>query len=338
MSDFMTLTVTGASVTLDPYQGDLRNLRFEHLSSAISPLRHSVPPNSIAGEDPLLKSALTQGVSGEFFGAGWTENNRWCAEEILQSGNEAAARLSLSQPVNGARVEKVLRLRRGEPILYQTHRISGGTGGLSVAHHPTICVAGDGRLNFSMKQVAFTADRAPNQCASRLLYPSQSSDLGRFPGRHALVDLRAVSPDRAQADCVTLIEAVGNDLGWTAVVRKVEDDIIFVLKDPRVLPVTTLRYAQAGHADMGETALAIEDGCVPGEGAAIAGAQAGSVSRYGVPTGLPLASGRVHVVHQAIGALPRPRGWAEVADIRLLGRHLQVMGDTGETVVIPFDP
>lgn len=290
--------------------------------------------------------AHEKSMSGDFFCApfgetadaplhGWTANSHWQAEEIWQSGTEAVARLTLSRPVKGALVEKELRLRSGEPILYQTHRISGGNGGLSVAHHPMVGMSQGGRLSFSLKQVALTSGEPMDRGARKLNYPAQSSDLNAFPGKDGPVDLQDYRAGDGCQDFVTLIEAPGNDLGWTAVVRKQEDDVIFILKDPRVLPITMLWYAQ-GDAHPGEF-LGIEDGCAAGAEGQVAAERDNAVSRFGVPTVLPLALNRVHLVRQAIGAMPRPSGWSEVADIRICEDQLRLMGSDGTAVHLPFD-
>lgn len=333
--------------------GNLRALRFAEGGDWLDPL-HSAPwlNNPTVQNDPDIPMVEKQ-LSGDFFCApfgasrgapihGWTANSVWEVEEVVQSGRAAVARLTLSRPVNGARIEKELRLRKGEPLLYQSHRIAGGHGGLSVAHHPMIRMAGGGRLCFSPKRVALTGDEPLEPGRNWLSYPAQSADLSRFPGRDGPVDLHYYPKAQGNEDFVTLIEAPGNSLGWTAVLRAVERDIVFVLKDPRVLPVTMLWYSNGGRdtapwCGQHTGVLGIEDGCTAGAEGQEAAEGDNPIARHGVPTVLPLAMDRVHVVRQVIGAVPCPDGWQAVADIRLDRSTLSLFSDTGAAVHLPFD-
>ncbi len=349
----MKLSVSAAELTLDPRLGNLRNLRFSAGGDNLFPL-HSAPwlndPAVQADPDlPMVEKRL----SGDFFCApfgasedapihGWTANSVWEVEEIVQSGRAAVARLSLTRPVKGARIEKELRLRKGEPFLYQSHRIAGGYGGLSVAHHPMVRMADGGRLCFSKKRVALTADKPLEPGRNWLAYPAQSTDLSQFPGADGPVDLHHYPQEKGHEDFITLIEAPENTLGWTAVLRKAEKDIVFFLKDPTVLPVTMLWYSNGGRdpapwSGQHVGVLGIEDGCAAGAEGQAAAEGENSVSKHGVPTVLPLALDRVHVVRQAIGAVPCPNGWTAVENIRLDQGTLTLFSDTGEALHLPFD-
>ncbi|WP_158221914.1 hypothetical protein [Actibacterium pelagium] len=323
----MTLAVSGATVSLDPYLGGVRDLRFEGRPGTILPLHGG--ENSVHYGNGFTCSALGDPKSE-------TPDVNWHPDEIWQSEAEAIARLTLARRVRGALVEKEIRLRRDEPILYQTHRITGGEGRMSVGHHPLIQLGRSGRLSFSSKQVALTEATSMEQ--GLLQYPAYSTDLSRFPGRGSKVDLHEYPARTAREDIVTLVEAQGNELGWSAVVRGAEDDIIFVLKDPRVLPLTKLRYSCDG-SNWGQLAqgsgglLEIEDGCADGQDALT---EASSCVAFKASV-LPLAMNRQHVVRQAIGAIPRPEGWKSIADIRVCGNELQLMGSNGQSVRLPFD-
>ncbi len=312
MFDFMTLAVAGASVCVDPQHGILHDLHFDGLPSGMSPLRS---PDAF----PPLDADQTARLSGDFCCENADVKSRdlcavrhWQAEEIWRSGAEAQVRLRMTRAVQGARVEKLLRLRAGEPILYQMHRIIGGRGRLNVAHHPVLNLRCGGCISYSMKQAALA-----KSAEDGALHP-----LARFPQ-----NLQDIVPSDHGHEVISLLEAPGASLGWTAVVREAEEDVIFVLKDPRVLPVTKLRYSKAANGALGGGVLGLEDGCATAENCAA----------RTLPTDLSLAQNRVHVVRQAIGALPRPKGWTGVADIRVLGNALQLIGSDGSDVHLPFD-
>lgn len=349
----MTLAVPDGALTLDPSLGNLRGLRFWDGRQWIDPL-HSAPwLDEVAihsCEDiPLVERHL----SGDFLCApfgisdsapihGWTANSAWRIEEVMQSGQQAEARLSLGRPVMGAEVTKQLRLRRGEPLLYQAHRLSGGEGALTLAHHPMVHMASGGQLSFSPKRLALTGPKPPEPGRNWLQYPAETTDLTAFPGRDGPVNLHHYPPETGHEDFLTLVEAEGNTLGWTAVVRAKEDDLIFVLRDAEVLPVTMLWYSNGGrdyapwngrHTGV----LGIEDGRTPGDAGHAMAAGENPVSRAGVPSHLPLAPDRVHTVRHVIGAVPRPEGWRSVTDISIDQNTLRLTGDDGGVLCLPFD-
>lgn len=299
MTNLMTLAVSGATVSLDPYVGGLRDLRFEGRPGTILPL-HDTAASAYKGNNFTCSSL------DEPFAALKTS---WNPDEIWQSEAEAIARLTLAHRFKGARVEKELRLRSDEPILYQTHRITGGEGRMSVGHHPLVQLGRSGRLSFSAKQIALTNEGPPG--LGLLKYPAYTTDLSRFPGHGEDIDLHDYPARTVREDVVTLVEARGNDLGWTAVVRGAEDDVIFVLKDPRMLPLTKLRYSSDGSnwghvVDGSGGILEIEDGCAAGPVSLTYKGPDGEERDLGAGV-LPLAMNRQHIVRQAIGAIPPSR-------------------------------
>lgn len=326
----MTLSVRGASLCLDARRGQVVSLVFNEERCPIEPFRlgaGSGGPGETAGS-PLAGDVFAAPASGAGAAA-------WEVEELVQSGRAVVVRLRRSDPVQGARVEKELRLRSGEPVLYQSHRLSGGDGALAVAHRPILCVGQGDRLCFSPKRGARTADAPPAPGAQRLAYPGIGSDISRFPGRDGPIDLQRYPGPQTHEDTVTLIEAEGRGLGWTAVLRAAEGDIVFVLKDPSVLPVTRLWYAggSGGPApcQRGEGGvLGIGDGCAPA-------AEDGDANGAGVATHLALGPGREHVVRHALGAVRRPAGWQSVTDIALDGGTLTLTAGHGAQIHLPFD-
>lgn len=354
MSEFLTLSVAGAQVHLDPKIGNIRSLTFQVGDRDLSPL-HTAPwvddPAILADETiPIVERRL----SGDFFCApfahsdvetnpihGWTANGPWEVEEIVQNGRFATARLTLGRPVMGARVTKDVCVEANVPILYQTHTISDGADGLTVAHHPMVQMAGAGRLSFSAKRLALTTGEMPVAGRNWLRYPAQATDLASFPGQGGPVDLHDYPVGKGNDDFITLIEDETATLGWTAVVREVEDDIVFVLKDPAVLPVTMLWYSNGGrqfapwngrHIGV----LGIEDGCTAGAEGHRAAQGRNSVATTGVRSALRLGSLTTHIVHHATGCIPRPDNWAHVADISIKNRQLILTSDTGAQVSLPF--
>jgi len=101
-----------------------------------------------------------------------------------------------------------------------------------------------------------------------------------------------------------------------------------VLKDATALPVTQLWFSNGGKTEAPWSGthtgvLGIEDARVP-------------TGRASVPVGLQLAEGTTHIVSHAIGAIRRPPGWSQVDAIELRGAVLELTGDNGRKVTLPF--
>jgi hypothetical protein len=263
---------------------------------------------------------------------GWTSNTGWEVQETAPG----TARLRLSVPVMGASVEKRLRLLAEAPLLYQTHLIEGGDGAVTLAHHPMIQARG-ARIAVSPKRAFLTPTQAMVPGAALLQSNARASSLAAMPGIAGPLDLTRY-PEARCSDFLTAVEAPGRTLGWTAVTRA--HDVVFVLKDPRVLPVTMLWLSNGGRdaapwhgRHLG--VLGVEDGIAAGADGHRAALGDNRVRAEGVATALTL--GPRHVIRHVIGAVARPEGWTTVTDIRIAGDRLILTGDGGAPVNLPFD-
>ncbi|MEM1360424.1 MAG: hypothetical protein AAGF94_01765 [Pseudomonadota bacterium] len=337
------------SVAINAEIGNLRELCFVSGERRIEPLHtaHWVG----GGEIPDDIASVEQDLAGDFFCApfgqsdlvdapphGWSANSHWTITRL--EPDEVA--LSLDTSVMGASIHKALRLSRNAPLLYQTHTIDGGQGSLTVAHHPMVHVTGRGRLFASPKRAALSPDTPLEPGRNALACPARTTDMRTFPASDGRsIDLSHLPIARSCEDFVTLVEDKASLLGWTAVLREEEDDIVFFLKDPRVLPVTMLWHSNGGrdyapwngrHIGV----LGIEDGCTAGAAGHKAALTSNAISREGVATALPLGA-PIYIRH-VIGAVPRPEGWTDVADIRLSDAALILIASDGAELQLPFDP
>jgi len=297
--------------------------------------------------DPTM-AAVNKRLAGDFlcapFGAdtvdggpmhGLPANTPW---DVVEQG-AARASLTLRAPVRGARITKHLRL--DGPVLYQTHVLDGGEGGLSLAHHPMTRMAAGGRLCFSPKRMALT-DPGPQYAGHNLWALNQMQpDLVLPCDTGGDWDIRDYPTPHKVEDFVILVEARGRRLGWTVVLRHAEDDMLVILKDPRILPVTMLWISNGGRDfapwnGVHTGVLGVEDGCAAGASGGFAAALGDNrLKALGVPTTLTLG-GQITVRH-AMVSLPRPPGWAEVADVTLDGGQLTLTEAGGRAVSVPFD-
>lgn len=311
----------GISLAVDLAVGHVADLSIDDGGRRLRPLHRA--PWVDSGE--ALAEGLPANVarlSGDFFCApfsrndveegpphGWTANSAW---DVVEDGPIAGghrARLRLRRQVMGATVDKVLTLRDGHPFLYQEHVLTGGGGALPVAHHTMIRMASGGRIAFSPKRAALTPDAPletdPQLGSSLFAYPARSDDVTRLPlADGGVADLTRYPPGEGHEDFVTLVEAGHAGLGFTAVQRSDEADLVLVLKNAASMPVTMLwfsnggrRYAPWSGRHVG--VLGIEDGI-----SAVGHRQSigdNPVRREGVATAIDLDPSGAVSVRQVIG-------------------------------------
>lgn len=264
---------------------------------------------------------------------GLTANSPW--EVTAQDVAHAEFRL-IARP-RGATITK--RLQIVGPVLLQTHVIDGGAGEVSLAHHPMSRMAEGGRLSFSPKRAALT-DPMPQYEGHNLWSLNQLRgdlhldcvdggqwDLHEYPAAHRIEDF------------AILVEARGAKLGWTVLMRNAEDDMLVILKDARVLPVTMLWVSNGGrdffpwngrHTGV----LGIEDGCAAGALGLRQSLDDTRLAAFDVPTTVTL--GPRHVIRHAMVSLPRPPGWSRVTDVTQADDRLTLTEAGGATVSVPF--
>jgi hypothetical protein len=249
----------------------------------------------------------------------------------------AFAKLRLRAKPRGATITK--RVQLVGPALLQTHVIEGGAGDVTLAHHPMVRMAEGGRISFSRKRAVLT-DPEPQYAGHNLWSLNQlRGDMHLDCEDGGLWDLRDYPAGHAVEDFAILVEARDARLGWTVVMRNAENDMVVVLKDARLLPVTMFWVSNGGrdfspwngrHTGV----LGIEDGCAAG-GVGLRAAQGDNrIRAFDVPT--TMALGTRHVIPHAILSLPRPPGWSEVADITISDDTLAIRDIGGGLIEVPF--
>jgi hypothetical protein len=346
----LKLEARGAGLVFDQSIGNLPDLWF----GGIHPL-HKAPWYGEV-EDLQGLPAVERRLAGDFlcmpFGKsdvvadpqhGYTSNGEWALLDRISSDGRHSMRLELQVPVMGARVQKELRLIDGHSVLYQRHEITGGEGQTTLAHHPMIEMADGGRLSFSPKRVALTPDKPLVEGRSILAYPARSAKFSAFPGDKKSVNLHRYPETSGHDDFITLVEAEGSKIGWTAVVRKAEGDVIFILKESAILPVTMLWYSNGGRSYAPWSGrhigvLGIEDGIAAGAAGHKAALGDNAVKAEGVKTCLTLGAKKKHVIRHAIGAVPAPAGFDEVSGLELIEDRVLISSPDGTEIVVDFDP
>lgn len=341
---FVALNAEGGRLMFDPSVGNLRDIVLRDGDRDLRPLNTA---HWVANAPALAELApVEQALSGDFFCTpfgssggdvpphGWTANSSWQAKA---TGANLTARLE--RDVQGAQVDKRITLSEGAPLLLQEHIIVGGTGALTLAHHPMVKLASKGRFATSLKRAAITPD-APLEPRHALRYPAESRNLTQVEGSNVTVDLTCLPIADETEDFITLVEAE-TPLGWSAVTRDAENDIVFFLKSPAQLPVTMLWHSNGGRSyapwnGLHSGVIGIEDGCAAGLLTPAEAAWPNAISRTGVRTHIDLSPGTAHRIAHVTGAIARPEGWTTVAAIALDGDRLILTGDTGTTRTLPF--
>lgn len=331
-----------AVAEIDPAVGNLPSWRV-----AGRDVLHAAPwRNEPAVQADAALPAVNRRLAGDFlclpFGRddvedgpihGLPANTAWAVE----AADAAAARLRLVARPRGAAITKHVQLVG--PCLVQTHVIEGGQGSVTLAHHPMARMAEGGRLSFSPKRAALT-DPAPQHPGRNLWALNQlRGDLHLDREDGGRWDLRRYPAGHAVEDFAVLVEARDSALGWTMLIREAEDDMLVVLKDARVLPVTMLWISNGGRDfspwnGRHRGVLGIEDGIAAGGTGLRAALGANRVAALGVPTALAL--GPRHVIRHVMVSLPRPPGWAEVRAVTHAGGRVTLTEAGGAEISVPL--
>ena len=355
--DTITIAAKGISVSLDLAVGHISAMGVEADGRVLKPL-HRAP--WVGSPRESLPETLPEGtvrLSGDFLCApfstsdveaaplhGWPANSAW---DVVENGAIAGgwrAVFRLRRKVMGATIDKVFTLRDGHPFLYQEHIFSGGSGAISVAHHPMTVMQDGGRLAFSPKRMAVTPATPPEPDPARgrsmLAYPARATDLTRFPlAAGGATDLTDYRMEDRREDFITLVEADHGGPGWAAIARRAEQDLVLVLKNPAELPVTMLWFSNGGRdyapwSGRHVGVLGVEDGRTAVGHAASLGDN--WLKHEGVATAFALAEGRSVSFRHVIGAAPfagvEPPDSLESAPDRL-----RVLVAGGAARELPFD-
>jgi hypothetical protein len=352
------LSAEGISLAIEPRGGMLADLVIERDGRRLAPL-HRAPWVGAPGEVPADAAPHLAVLEGDFFCApfgqtddpgvpahGWPANGHWqLARRDTGADGATTGRFELAERVQGATVTKEVTLRPGHPVVYQRHVLDGGSGRIPIAHHAMIRVPGGARLSFSAKDFGATPatpqESDPARGRSLLAYPQRFAtlgDVGLADGSRR--DLRHYPWAEGQEDFLTLLDPPDARIGWSAAVAAADGFVFFAVKDAGVLCQTSLWMSNGGRryapwSSRHLAVLGIEETCAHfGDGPAVSGGE-NDLTRAGYRTSVALG-GRVDVRY-ALGAIPAPEGWSEVAAIELAPDGLRLADVGGNRVSVPFD-
>lgn len=211
----------------------------------------------------------------------------WQALTRAANASTAVLKLALEGGLRGADVTKEIWLDASQSALYQTHTLTGGVGEIALAQRSVL---------------------APGEGATICFSEGQDLSSGRCLDWTGAGFQPSVAVNDAHAR-----------LGWTCVSRPTFGDIIVILKNARVAPVTRVKSSDDGF-------LCVDDGCLSPAG----------------PEGvrqdlLPLEPNTRYTVRHAVLAVPNTESWRSVDQIALGVDHLTLATSTGDVVKVPFN-
>ncbi len=310
-------------------------------------------------DEPVLRT-----LRGDFFCLPFGANPAWKGENHRTHGEIAYKRwkkigftdadgiktliLTMEPKIRSGKVTKRIALRDGENIIYIQHELNRFSGKMPMGHHATLAPPAKGKLHISTSPLRFgqTAPRAAAYTADTEYYAlaankrfkqlnrvptiwkdTPHTDCSVFPAREGFVDILSLYAKPSDAPAWTC--ATAPDAGY----------LWFALKDPTVLPATTMWMAN--HGRHGEPwngrncCIGLEDVCGYHAEGLQASVQKNDINAEGIPTCHTLSKHKPTVVNYIEGAVQIPRGFDKVKRLRFQKNAVEFVSHSGKTVTTP---
>lgn len=253
--------VTRVGGHLGPVTFDRQNCRIQPYS--VAPWHGETLPPSLP---PIIRV-----LRGDFFCApfggnqiayrgerhpphGQTANAAWTFKSLSRDEQAITLHVALQTTIRRGRVDKIITLKEGHPVLYCRHVLSGMSGPMNLGHHAMIAFPdreASGTLStspFIHGQVYPGLFEDPAKSGYSCLKPGatfkslakvpmvdgSTADLTRFPARAGFEDLVMIVADRSR------------ELAWNAVTFQRERYVWFALRNPQSLAETVLWISYRG--------------------------------------------------------------------------------------------
>jgi hypothetical protein len=281
---------------------------------------------------------------------GETSNSAWEFLGLEKTAQETDLKLALRTKVRPASVEKLIRLKQGQPAIYSRHVISGASGPTDLGHHAMLKFGskeGSGRIStspFTFGQVYPGQFEDPALGGYSCLKPGAEfsaldavplaeggfADLTRYPAREGFEDLVMVS------------SVPGTDFAWTAVTFPEDRFVWFALKDPRVLASTILWHSNGGRHyppwnGRHRGVLGLEEVTSYFHEGLAESAQKNSVNARGIPTAVKLNPKKPFVVNLIMALAVIPPGFETVTGIERESDAVILHGAGKQSVKAPLN-
>ena len=185
---------------------------------------------------------------------GITCNDCWSFVQRDEDDREKTLKLDMPFGPDGGNVQKIIRLRADDPVIYSEHVISGLGGKMPLGHHATLQCPdrpGSGIIDMSEPITGFTTPVPVEEPASRgyslLKVGTEISDRSRVPCIDGtLADLTRYPTRKGFEDVVSVISDTSKEFVFTTASFPEEGYVFFQLKDPKVLSQTLFWLSDGG--------------------------------------------------------------------------------------------
>jgi hypothetical protein len=345
--------------------GHLAPVSFTLGAKTVQP--YSVAPWAEEKLDPSIP-ALLQSLRGDFFCApfggndtpyrgekhpahGETAQSQWKFESLEKTPTATELKLSMQVKVRAGRIDKLIRLRKGETALYCRHTISGMSGKMAPGHHATLKfpdAAGSGLIDtspISHGQVLPVPFELPEKGGyNSLKMGAPISSLRKVAlANGGTTDLSVYPARRGFEDLVMVTHQAAPDFAWTTVTFPEEGYVWFALKDPRVLASTVLWISNGGRhyppwSGRHVSVMGLEDVTAYFHLGLAESAAPNSFSKRGIATSLELNPKTPLVINYIMGVAAIPKKWGRVKAIVRDKKGITIHGTDGSKVAVALDP
>ena len=185
---------------------------------------------------------------------GETANRDWDFVSKKTTDEENEIVLSMDLEIGKGSVEKSIKLYKGEPIIYSSHRVSGFTGKAPIGHHPILKfpeTEGSGIIDISPPAAGFTTPVPIEDPAlggySRIKPGEEIKDFDSVPCTDgSMIDISRYPTSFGFEDIVIYINDPSRDFVYSAVSFPSKGYLYFQLKNPKVLAETLLWMSNGG--------------------------------------------------------------------------------------------
>lgn len=280
---------------------------------------------------------------------GEVSGDHWHLISASQEGDLTEIQFGVTTNVRKAEVVKTITVNRSHPVLYFSHKISGASGPMPLGHHPIVKMPGKGErmylaignFKFGMTCPGIFSDPEKNayqtlargaefdsiECIPSLLRDSETLDYSVFPSPCGFTDLFSVfkKPNGSPA--------------WVAAVYPDRGYLWFALKDPAVLPSTTIWVSNSGRFfkpwDGRTRCIGIEDTCSFFANGLRDSAEPNFLNQKGFPTAIDLSGGAE--IRHIQGVVPIPKDFGKIGSVSFQGNRVTFLGIHGKKVFAPVD-
>ena len=344
--------------------GQLAPVRFRLGRKVVEPF--SVAPWAEEKLEPGTQRVL-QALRGDFFCAPFGGNARtfrgekhpphgeaasepWRFESLVKNKATTELRLSLVTKVRRGRIDKLIQLRKGEPVLYCRHVLSGMKGAMSIGQHAMLkfpTAKGSGFISTSpikFGQVVPADFEDPAKGGYTSLKPEAVfSRLDRVPKKDGgFTDLTRYPARLGFEDLVMVFHEARPDFAWTAVTFPEQGYVWFSLKDPRVLRSSVIWISNRGRhyppwSGRHIGVMGLEDVTAYFHYGLAESAQANPVNRRGFPTSVTLDPVKPLSVSYIMAVAAIPRGFERVKEILPDRNSVCLLSKNDISVTVPLD-